>query len=165
MKRYFLARCMRATGRLLLFIGAIISIGLIALHAYLFFYSLTHNGSTDFLIQSYTSTNTQPVINNSTPAGVFITILCILVALTLVAIIAKIYNHHMRSIIAAIAKFFHVRIFYIEIISTLIAWTITTLLLIITAPAASILAIFALIVNELLIVFAWGAYGQPNYKK
>ena len=156
---------MRATGRLLLFVGAILGIGLIALHAYLFFYSLTHDGSTSFPIKAYTDIHAQPIINNNTPAGIFVTILCVLIALTLVAIIVKIYNHHMRSIIAAIAKFFHVRIFHIEIISTLIAWTITTLLLIITAPAASILAIFALIINELLFIFAWGAYGQPNYKK
>jgi hypothetical protein len=49
-------------------------------------------------------------------------------------------------------------------VSTLLAWTIATLLLFFTIPVASIVTTFAFIINELLFIFAWGAYGQPNYK-
>ena len=39
---------------------------------------------------------------------------------------------------------------------------LTTLGIIIGVGA--VIAAFAFIINELLFIFAWGAYGQPNYK-
>ena len=154
---------MRATGRLLLFIGAMFSIGLVAINLYIAFYSLANPGKTPPLIASYTTTptNTQNILsNNDTPTNILIVVISSLI----IAIIIKIYNHHMRSIIARLARLLHIQIFSTEILSTMLAWTITTLLLAVLAPAASILSIFAFIINELLFIFAWGAYGQPNYK-
>ena len=158
---------MRATGRLLLFIGAMFSIGLVAINLYIAFYSLANPGKTPPLIASYTTTptNTQNILsNNDTPTNILIVAISSLISLALIAIIIKIYNHHMRSIIARLARLLHIQIFSTEILSTMLAWTISTLLLAVLAPAASILSIFAFIINELLFIFAWGAYGQPNYK-
>jgi hypothetical protein len=74
------------------------------------------------------------------------------------------YNNSMRRFLVKFAKFLKIQIISAELLCTFIAWTISTVLLIFTFPFLSIFSLFAFIINELLFVFAWGAYGQPNYK-
>ena len=140
--------------------------GLIAIRIYLYFYSLANNGATVEPIQLTITDSVADATVRSTNifAAIITTSISILLALALIALIAKIYNGHMRSIIARVARLFKVQIFTVEIIGTLIAWTITVLMFATLIPIASIIATFAFIINELLFIFAWGTYGQPNYK-
>jgi hypothetical protein len=143
-----------------------LGLGLIAIRIYLYFYSLANNGAAVEPIQLTITDSVADATVRSTNifAAIITTSISILLALALIALIAKIYNGHMRSIIARAARLFKVQIFTIEIIGTLIAWTITVLMFATLIPIASIIATFAFIINELLFIFAWGSYGQPNYK-
>lgn len=165
MKRYLFARTLRASGRLLLFAGAMLGLGFAAIHIYLFFYRLFNNEPLTPTIQLLPQESTDAIYDNPNTFATFITAaISVIAALGLIVLITKLYNKHMRSIIARIARLFKAQIFTVEIISTLIAWTITVLSVAPIFPTASILATFAFIINELLFIFAWGAYGQPNYK-
>lgn len=165
MKRYLFARILRASGRLMLFAGTMLGLGLAAIHVYLFVYRLLNHEPTIQPIGLIPNKTTGAIYDSPNTATTIVTAtISIIVAIGLIALIAKIYNNHMRQIIARIARLFKAQIFTIEVVGTLIAWTITVLSMAPILPAASIVATFAFIINELLFVFAWGAYGQPNYK-
>lgn len=165
MKRYLFARVLRASGRLLLFVGAMLGLGLAAIHTYIFIQKLIHREAITQPIRLLPSEATGAAYSEPNTAAIIVTTtISVVVAAGLIALIAKIYNNHMRSIIARLARLFKAQIFTVEIVSTLIAWTITVLSMAPILPAASIIATFAFILNELLFIFAWGAYGQPNYK-
>ena len=165
MKRYLFARTLRASGRLLLFAGIMLGLGFVAIQVYLFFYRLLNNEPLTPTVQLLPQEPTSVVDNRPVSFTAFVTaIFSVVIALGLIILITKLYNKHMRNIIARIARLFKAQIFTVEIISTLIAWTITVLSVAPIFPTASILATFAFIINELLFIFAWGAYGQPNYK-
>lgn len=164
MKRFYFARALRASGRLLLFIGAMLGIGLTAINIYLYFYRLNNPGVSLEPIQIFPQETTGAVYDSPSPTAAAVTAtISIIAAIGLAALVAAIYNGHMRSIIARIARLFKAQIFTVEVVSTGIAWTITTLLLFFFIPSAAIVATFAFIINELLFIFAWGVYGQPNY--
>lgn len=165
MKNHLFARIMRASGRLLLFVGAIFGFGLTFVSIYSFIDHLNHPEVHNAPVRMYDMPITGVALEQSDPfATIAITIASITLALILLWIIAKIYNKHMRNIIARLARLFHAQIFTVEIVSTLIVWTVATLYLVFTIPFLSIVTIFAFLINELLFIFAWGAYGQPNYK-
>lgn len=165
MKNHLFARIMRASGRLLLFVGAVFGFGLTFLAAYQFIHRLSHPGETVAPLRIIETATTGAAINQGNPyLTIAVAIGSVILALFLLGVVAKIYNHHMRSIIARLARLFHAQIFTIEIVSTGFVWTIATLFLVFTIPFLSIITIFAFIVNELLFILAWGAYGQPNYK-
>ncbi|MCQ2570949.1 MAG: hypothetical protein MJ154_01740 [Candidatus Saccharibacteria bacterium] len=167
MKRFLFARTLRASGRMLLFVGAMLSLGLTAVYTYLFFYRLNNQEAKFEPIQiTMPEGVAENTVQSSNPYVAFITaIISVVLAIGLIAVIAKIYNGHIRSTIARIARLFKAQIFTVEIMSTLIVWTITTLYLAFFIPAGAIAATFAFIINELLFLFAWGSYGQPNYEK
>lgn len=165
MKNHLFARIMRASGRLLLFVGAVFGFGLTFMVIYQFFYKLNNPGSNVSPIHIIAGPETKNIIADFNPyMAVATTVISVLLAGFLLWVIAKIYNRNMRSIIARLARLFHAQIFTVEVVSTLIVWTICTLYLVFTIPFLSIVTIFAFIINELLFIFAWGAYGQPNYK-
>lgn len=165
MKRYLFARVLRASGRLLLFAGAMLGLGLAAIHIYLFIYRLINHEPTIDSIKFIPNEATGAVYNEpNTAASIVTAVISVIVALGLIALIVKLYNDHMRKIIAGVARLFKAQIFTVEVIGTMIAWTITILSFAPIMPIASIVATFAFIVNEMLFIFAWGAYGQPNYK-
>lgn len=165
MKRNLLARGLRASGRLLLFAGIMFSLGMTFIKVYIYFYSLQHPGEAVKPISFLPEEQTGAALSSQDAfTTIVVTTLGVLAAAVLIAIIVKIYNKHMRNAIARLAKLFHAQIFTVEVVSTLLAWTIATLLLFFTIPVASIVTTFAFIINELLFIFAWGAYGQPNYK-
>lgn len=165
MKRFLFARTLRATGRLLFFVGAMFGLGLTAINIYLYFYRLNNPGVAIEPIKILPSETTGAIYDSPNPYAAAITAtISLLVAVGLVALIAAIYNKHMRNIIARLARLFKAQILTVEIVGSGIAWTITTLLLVFFLPAGAIVSTFAFIINELLFIFAWGAYGQPNYK-
>lgn len=166
MKKYGLARALRALGRMALFTGSILSLGLVIAQIYVIIYRFQHPEQKVLIPKTIVPQEVAgTALSNPNP---FVTGMVILASVSivviLVALIVKIYNGHMRNIISRAARLFHAKILTVEIVSTLIAWTIATLLLAITIPPASIVSIFAFIINELLFIFAWGAYGQPDYK-
>ena len=164
-KRNLLARSLRAAGRLLLFVGLMIGIGLTGISIYLYFYQFSHPGASIAPVITQPSEIVQPAGWQPDAFTILVISTCSIVfAAFLLWLIAKIYNRHMRSFIAKLAHLFHAQIFTVEIVLTLLAWTVATILLIFTFPLASVLTLFAFIINELLFIFAWGAYGQPNYK-
>ena len=164
-KRYFFPRAFRATGRLMFFAGAMLGLGLTVLHIYLFFYRLANPSAQIGPVHVLPESTAGAVYSNPNPVASIVTIvLSVIVALGLIAVIIRLYNNGMRRIIARTARLFGVQIITVEIVGTLIAWTITILSLAFLVPAAAVIAAFAFIINELLFIFAWGAYGQPNYK-
>lgn len=167
MKRFYFARTLRASGRMLLFVGTMLSVGLTAIYTYLFFYRLSNP---DVKFEPIQITAPESVVENTVQSSnqyvSFITAaISVVLAIALLAVIAKIYNGHIRNTIARLARLFKAQILTIEIMSTLIMWTIATLYFSFFIPAAAIASTFAFIINELLFLFAWGAYGQPNYEK
>ena len=166
MKDHLFARLLRASGRLLLFTGAIISFGLVLINIYLYFRQLFNPTEAKQTIITITGADkVATAAAEMTPTRVVAIIACFVVVILLFVLIAKIYNNHIRRIIERTAHLFHAKIFTVEIVSTLIVWTIATLFFLITVPDISVATVFALIINELLFVIAWGAYGQPDYKK
>lgn len=147
------------------FAGAMLGLGLTVLHIYLFFYRLANPSAQIGPVHVLTESTAGAVYSNPNPVASIVTVvLSVIVALGLIAVIIRLYNNGMRRIIARTARLFGVQIITVEIVGTLIAWTITILSLAFLVPAAAIIAAFAFIINELLFIFAWGAYGQPNYK-
>ena len=147
------------------FAGAMLGLGLTALHIYLFFYRLANPSAQIGPAHVLPESTSGAVYSNPNPVASIVTVvLSVIVALGLIAVIIRLYNNGMRRIIARTARLFGVQIITVEIVGTLIAWTITILSLAFLVPAAAVIAAFAFIINELLFIFAWGAYGQPNYK-
>lgn len=165
MKKNLLARTLRASGRLLLFVGAALGFGLACVFIYIYIYNLLNPEANVAVHPLYNQTS---IANIAEQTDVVMTVLlsigAAVIALICLGVVAKIYNNHMRRLIARIARLCHAQIFTVEIVGTLISWTLATLCMAIAVPYASILTIFAFIINELLFIFAWGAYGQPNYK-
>jgi hypothetical protein len=165
MKNHLFARIMRASGRLLLFVGIIFSLGLALYKVYSIIYFTNHpDAPRGPLIPTQNAATgaalDQPVSYVTVLIGIAATVLAVL----LLYIVATVYNRNIRGLIGRLARLFHAQIFTVEIVTTLITWTIATLLLAFIIPLLSIITIFAFIINELLFIFAWGAYGQPNYK-
>lgn len=167
MKEHLFARLLRAGGRLLLLVGTILGIGIVLVQSYIFLHHLFNPSEPQKTVQSIVQVaeDASSVNYEVTPIRVIAIIACFAIVILLFLLIAKVYNNHIRSIIGKLARLFHAKIFTVEIMSTLIVWTIATTYFLITLPDASIAMVLALIVNELLFVLAWGAYGQPDYKK
>ena len=169
MKNHLFARCLRAAGRLLLFVGAVFDLGLIALAVYAIIYRINHPGET--IPDLFGATPVSTAVRETAESGninpvlsTIITIGAIIFAIALIYLAARIYNNSLRKYIGKLAKFFHITIFGAEVVFSLIVWTIATVILLFIFPVASIISIFALIITELCFIFAWTAYGQPNYK-
>ena len=164
MKKHLLARCLRAGGRLLLLVGAVFGFGMIIVSVYSLIYHAQHPEIAEYTpVTPVAAPEVKPTDSNPV-LTVITTIFAVLLALALVVVIARMYNNSMRRFLVKFAKFLKIQIISAELLCTFIAWTIATVLLIFTFPFLSIFSLFAFIINELLFVFAWGAYGQPNYK-
>lgn len=156
---------MRAGGRLLLLVGGIFGFGMIIVGIYSLVYRAQHPES---IIDTPVTPLPAPSVSKPADANpvliVVTTIFAILLAVGLLVVIARMYNNSMRRLIGRIAKLLRTQIISAELLCTFIVWTLATVLLIFIFPILSIFSLFAFIINELLFVFAWGAYGQPNYK-
>lgn len=169
MKNNLFARCLRAAGRLLLFVGAVFDLGLIALAVYAIIYRINHPGET--VPDLFGATPVSDVVRTTAEEGginpalnVALTIGAVLFMVALVLLAARIYNNSLRKYIGKLAKLFHISIFGAEVVFTLIIWALASIILLFIFPVASIVTAFVLIITELCFIFAWIAYGQPNYK-
>ncbi|MBR5418873.1 hypothetical protein IK110_01320 [Candidatus Saccharibacteria bacterium] len=165
MKKHLFARCLRAGGRLLLLVGAVFGFGMIVVSIYSLIYHAQHPESvTEKAIVPIQAPAVTPAEEGNPTTAIITTIVAVALALALIIVIARMYNNSMRRFIVKFAKFLKIQIISAELLCTFITWTVATILLIFTFPILSIFSLFAFIINELLFVFAWGAYGQPNYK-
>lgn len=139
-------------------------LGLLLLHIYTYFYNLQHPDAPIMALSDYKIYGTAVSAGEPTVTSVLINILFGVFIVALFYIIARLYNRQLRSIIRRLAGLFNMNIFTMELLCTAFAWSIATLLLAISFPSISIFAAIAFVVNELLFIFAWEAYGQPKYK-
>jgi hypothetical protein len=149
---------------LLLLVGGVFGFGMIIVSIYTLVYRAQHP---ETIASTPVTPIPAPAVNstdNNPTLTVITTIVAIALALALIYVIARMYNNSMRRFLVKFAKFLKIQIISAELLCTFIAWTIATVLLIFTFPVLSVFSLFAFIINELLFVFAWGAYGQPNYK-
>ena len=160
-------RICRCLGRFLLTIGAIFLVGFICL----FFTSLTPDH------QSIEEFRDSLAIQNISDAGTVITTTAsstpvLLLILGIVASLAilfcffralKSYNDFLRNFIKRAAKTLHLKIFTLELISTTVIWGFLILILLNLLPIFTPFLLTALIINEFCFIFAWVAYGQPDY--
>lgn len=149
----------------MLFVGTVMGFGFLLLHIYTFCYNLQHPDAPIKALSDYhISTVTQATNGEPTVISVLINILMVIFIIALFYIIARLYNRQIRSILRRLSNLFRLNIFTMELLCTAIAWTITALLVTISFPSLGIFAVIAFVINELLFIFAWEAYGQPKYK-
>ena len=165
MNNHLFARLCRVAGRFLLCAGGISLVGSIALVIAPFLIDADSN---------QTSITHQPTIIIKEPAQPaanlietlpYIIISVFLIALILIAIVIVMrkYNDDIRQCIGRLARLFRLSIQITELALTVFAWGAVVLLTAFHAPLFSIFALFLLIINELLFIFAWTAYGGKNY--
>lgn len=164
MKKHLLARSMRAGGRLLLLVGAIFGFGMIIVSIYSLIYRAQHPEAPQAPVTPVPAPSVSQPAESNPVTTIITTIVAVALALALIIVIARMYNNSMRNVIAKIAKLLKIKIISTELLCTFVTWTVATVLLIFVFPIISIFSLFAFIINELLFVFAWGAYGQPDYK-
>ena len=164
MKKHLLARSMRAGGRLLLLVGAIFGFGMIIVSIYSLIYRAQHPEAPQAPVTPVPAPSVSQPTESNPVTTIITTIVAVALALALIIVIARMYNNSMRNVIAKIAKLLKIKIISTELLCTFVTWTVATVLLIFVFPIISIFSLFAFIINELLFVFAWGAYGQPDYK-
>ena len=169
----YFGRVCRFLGRISLFAGFILSIGIGALLVINPFISI--DGSRN--IFKIISSATYPQNPTSTaPRGVVLffaqnEILSWIVSATIIAAmllalyyLCRKYNDVIRSVIANISKHTKMPIHMTELGLTLIIWSIVILMLIFSFPLAASFLIFSFIFNELFFLFGWISYGMPDYK-
>ena len=164
----YFGRACRFLGRICLFVGFILGIGVCAL---LIASPFTVNtgqsatGSPSPVSQSSTSPNHYlSLISSNQFISWFITGAIITATIVAICYLAKRYNNTIRNAIANIAHRTKIPIHMLELGLTLIIWSITIILIIFSLPVASTILIFPFIINELLFLFGWISYDMPDYK-
>ncbi len=93
-----------------------------------------------------------------------ISIVVTIAAVAAIFYLAKRYNATMRKIIANLAKRAHTSIHMMEMGLSLVIWSILIIMLYFSFPYATVFLIFPFIFNELFFLFGWISYGLPEYK-
>ena len=169
----YFGRICRFLGRITLFAGFILGIGICALLVINPF--ISEDGSS--MISDITDTTTQTTpssagasssfvaaISQNQIVSWFITGAIITAAIIAVCYLAKKYNAVIRAVIANIAKGLKSPIHMVELGLTLIIWSTVLIMLIFSFPLASSILIFPYILNVLFFLFGWISYGMPDYK-
>ena len=147
----YFGRLCRFLGRITLFAGFILGIGICALLTISSFASKDGSSTISDVAEttsSVTSTSSEAshsfvaVISQNQIASWFIT----------------------GTIIANIAKHLKSPIHMVELGLTLIVWSTVLAMLIFSFPLASTILIFPYIFNVLFFLFGWISYGMPDYK-
>lgn len=170
MKKNLFARICRTLGRFLLALGTVFCIAeaAIALSPILL-PSESNNPSTGGNPSSNNSFILAPepgVIEHSNLDLAALGVLGAVIGIAIIIIFALVmrsYNGSIRRIIAKTANFCHLQIHTTELILATLAWLIVTIGVFLTTPLNAILVLPVLIINDLLFVFAWVAYGCPEY--
>ena len=169
----YFGRLCRFLGRITLFTGFILGIGICALLIINPFVS--ENGSNTISNVTETTSSVTPASSEASHSFVaaisqnqivswFITGAIITAAIIAVCYLAKKYNATIRSVIANIAKHLKSPIHMVELGLTLIVWSTVLAMLIFSFPLASTILIFPYIFNVLFFLFGWISYGMPDYK-
>lgn len=168
----YFGRVCRFLGRITLFAGFILSIGICTL---LIFNSFVPKNSSNMPSNTETASQIAPsstemhhsfvaTISQNQIASWFITGAIITATIIAVYYLAKKYNATIRTTIANIAKHLKSPIHMVELGLTLIIWSTVLAMLIFSFPLASIILIFPYIFNVLFFLFGWISYGMPDYK-
>lgn len=169
----YFGRLCRFLGRITLFAGFILGIGICALLIINPFVS--EDGSSTIGNTAETATPVAPTPTEASQSFVaaisqnqivswFITGAIITAAIIAVCYLAKKYNATIRTVIANIAKRLRSPIHMVELGLTLVIWSIVLIMLIFSFPLASTFLIFPYIFNVLFFLFGWISYGMPDYK-
>ena len=169
----YFGRLCRFLGRITLFAGFILGIGICALLTINSFAS--KDGSSTIGDVAETTPSVTPisseashsfvaVISQNQIASWFITGAIITATIIALCYLAKKYNAAIRTVIANIAKHLKSPIHMVELGLTLIIWSTVLAMLIFSFPLASIILIFPYIFNVLFFLFGWISYGMPDYK-
>ena len=168
----YFGRFCRLVGRLSLFAGFILCIGVGVLLIINPFTSGTTSDSKTS-IEATANSSISSGISHSFATGLiqnypviswFVTGAIVLAAIIALLYLAKKYNAAIRKIIANIAKRANAPIHMVELGLTLIIWSALLIMLIFSFPLAASILIFPFIINELLFLFGWISYGMPDYK-
>lgn len=166
----YFGRACRFMGRIGLFVGLILCVGVGALLAI-----------NPFVPEDVISTRkAQSIIENNPASSTgrsfyaslgqnqilswFVTGAIIAAAIIAIAYLARKYNNTIRNVIASIAKRTKTSIHMLELGFTLVVWSALLLMLILSFPYAATVLIFPFILNELLFLFGWISYGMPEYE-
>ena len=167
----YFGRICRFLGRITLFAGFILSIGICALLIINPFLSKDSSKTIDNIADNtYTANSnvTSPSfiasISQNQIISWFITVAIIAAAIIAIYYLAKKYNTVIRTIIANIAKRTKSPIHMVELGLTLIIWSALLIMLIFSFPLASSILIFPCIFNILFFLFGWISYGMPDYE-
>ena len=169
----YFGRLCRFLGRITLFAGFILGIGICALLTINSFASKDGSSTIGDVAETtplVTPTSSEAshsfvaVISQNQIASWFITGAIITATIIAVYYLAKKYNATIRTTIANIAKHLKSPIHMVELGLTLIIWSTVFAMLIFSFPLASIILIFPYIFNVLFFLFGWISYGMPDYK-
>ncbi len=166
-KKHLFARTCRVLGRFLLALGAVLCVA----SAIFAFAPLVNPPKTEEAdVVEETPANPYPVklvknptTQNHSVAFILPSIIAVSIALFLLGISFRHYNRTIRNVIARIAKFSHLSISTTELTLSTLIWAIVNIIIFTTTPLFAILTFTAMIMNNLLFIFAWTAYGCPVY--
>ena len=162
----YFGRFCRFIGRILLFIGFTVCLGvsLILIINPFTPEDLANSSRAPIIVETASSTSIDQITNHNSFLTFVLTGLLSLVAIAAIFYLAYKYNATLRNIIAKIAHRTKIPIHHTELGLTLLTWSILTLLLFYNFPIMSIFCIFMLTLNELAFIFAWISYGLPLYE-
>ena len=167
----YFGRICRFLGRVNLFIGFILCIGV---GTVLVINPMVDNKKSVTDIISET-TPSEPISSgisatfsghfvNNQIIGWFITGAILAALIIALYYLAQKYNAVIRKIIANTAKKLKIPIHFVELSLTLIVWSALLTMLLYAFPYATTFLIFPFIFNELFFLFGWISYGMVEYK-
>ncbi len=167
MKEHLFARICRTSGRFLLSVGAVLCAGsiTIAFLPALLSKTATTSSTPQPVSHFYVPTTAEVATSNasSSPAQLITGIIISIVIFAILILAFSSYNTSIRKFIAKTAHSLNFSIHATEIILTTIVWTIANLIVIFNLPILTLITFPAMIINDLLFIFAWTSYGCPVY--
>lgn len=159
----FIARFLRASGRILLSIAAVLAVGFTILLLPL---PESQTPATPEGCDPIIKTPTTPITSTSSGNHVIFSLLAFaLSALVIFGLYKSLrrYNGAIRRTIGKFSRFIKCSIYATELILATVFWTIAVALAFFFNPYIAAVMLFAMIANLLCFVFAWLCYGQPVY--
>ena len=168
MKKHLFARICRVSGRFLLCVGVVFLTGslLLALSPALFGIKDMSKAQSNLSISSLFAPSNCSAAANAGSNGLALSMLAVALSVGLIlvfSLVLRYYNGSIRSAIAKIAKAFRLSIHVTELLCSTFIWTLVTLIAIFYTPVFSLFGFAALVLNNLLFIFAWTSYGCPRY--
>ena len=159
----FIARFLRASGRILLSIAAVLAVGFTILLLPL---PENQTPATPEGCDPIIKTPTTPIANVDSGNNVIFGLLAFALSALVIFGLYKSLRQYNGAIRRAISKFSHFikcSIYAAELILTTVFWAIAVALAFFFSPYIAAVMLFAMIANLLCFVFAWLCYGQPVY--